>query len=276
MAKKIIITEKQLKDTLSMQLINCNGFVNTLYKYMTASRVLDILENNSHLLGFVSPESWYDPYETKYLNTDYTALNGYRQPKIYCFCARMDNLNEEASWKIYKKENEPLLRMSIRTIDLLIAIDQFAKENDCDVYFSKVDYRLKRKEIDELYLPSSPYHSEFFNNLDDKQYVRIMSLKRWAFNYENEYRIFIIPRNQDKIVNHIKDNVLFIPVPIKMITRFTFNPANKVNSSLVSQIEIAKYEAEYKLIKDRIKTAYSEANVVKSTLYSKVKNVEKI
>ena len=103
-----------------------------------------------------------------------------------------------------------------------------------------------------------------------------MSLKRWAFNYENEYRIFIIPRNQDKIVNHIKDNVLFIPVPIKMITRFTFYPANKANSSLVSQIEIAKYEAEYKLIKDRIKTAYSEANVVKSTLYSKVKNVEKI
>lgn len=276
MAKKIIITEKQLKDTLSMQLINCNGFVNTLYKYMTASRVLDILENNSHLLGFVSPESWYDPYETKYLNTDYTALNGYRQPKIYCFCARMDNLNEEASWKIYKKENEPLLRMSIRTIDLLLAIDQFAKENDCDVYFSKVDYRLKRKEIDELYLPSSPYHSEFFNNLDDKQYVRIMSLKRWAFNYENEYRIFIIPRNQDKIVNHIKDNVLFIPVPIKMITRFTFNPANKVNSSLVSQIEIAKYEAEYKLIRDKIKVAYPEASVVKSTLYSKIKNVEKI
>lgn len=276
MAKKIIITEKQLEDTLSMQLINCNGFVNTLYKYMTASRVLDILENNSHLLGFVSPESWYDPYETKYLNTDYTALNGYRQPKIYCFCARMDNLNEEASWKIYKKENEPLLRMSIRTIDLLLAIDQFAKENDCDVYFSKVDYRLKKKEIDELYLPSSPYHSEFFNNLDDKQYVRIMSLKRWAFNYENEYRIFIIPRNQDKIVNHIKDNVLFIPVPIKMITRFTFNPANKVNSSLVSQIETAKYEAEYKLIRDKIKVAYPEASVVKSTLYSKIKNVEKI
>lgn len=276
MAKKIIITEKQLKDTLSMQLINCKGFKNTLYKYMSASRVLDILENEAHVLGFVSPESWYDPYETKYLNTDYTSLNGYKQPKIYCFCARMDNLNEEASWKIYKKENEPLLRMSIRAIDLLLAIDKFAKENDCDVYFSKVDYRLKKKEIDGLYQPSNPYHSEFFNNLDDKQYVRIMSLKRWAFNYENEYRIFIIPRNQDKIVNHIKDNVLFIPVPIKMITRFTFYPANKANSSLVSQIEIAKYEAEYKLIKDRIKTAYSEANVVKSTLYSKVKNVEKI
>jgi hypothetical protein len=61
-----------------------------------------------------------------------------------------------------------------------------------------------------------------------------------------------------------------------MITRFTFYPANKANSSLVSQIEIAKYKAEYKLIKDRIKAAYPEASVYKSTLYSRVKNVERI
>ena len=49
MAKTIIITEKQLIDTLSMQFINCNSFVNTLYKYMTASRVLELLENEEVL-----------------------------------------------------------------------------------------------------------------------------------------------------------------------------------------------------------------------------------
>ena len=61
-----------------------------------------------------------------------------------------------------------------------------------------------------------------------------------------------------------------------MIKRFTFYPANKVNSSLVSQIEMAKYKAEYKLIKDRIKVVYPEASVCKSRLYSSVKNIEKI
>lgn len=276
MAKKIMISDKQLKDTLSVQLINCSGFVNTLYKYMPASRVLDILENKSHLLGFVSPESWYDPYETKYLNTDYTALNGYIQPKIYCFCTRMDNLNEEASWKIYKKENDPLMRMSIRTIDFLFSINEFAKKYDCDVYFSKVDYSLMKKDIDFLHLPSSSYYNEFFDNLDDKKYVRIMSLKRRAFNYENEYRIFIIPRNQDKIAPHIKNDVLLIPVSIKMIKQFTFYPSNKTDNNLISQIEMAKYEGEYKFVKNRIKAVYPEANVVKSTLYSSVKKVEKI
>lgn len=42
---------------------------------MPASRLLDILEKDPHQIGFVSPEKWYDPYEIKFLNTDYTALN---------------------------------------------------------------------------------------------------------------------------------------------------------------------------------------------------------
>ena len=270
------ITDKQLKDTLSLQLVNCSSFVNTLYKYMTASRVLEILEKKPHQMGFVSPEKWYDPYETKYLNTDYTKLNGYKQPNIYCFCARMDNRNEEASWKIYKKENEPLLRMSIKTNDFLLCLDKFAKEHECDLYFSRVDYRLKKKEIDELHLPSSPYYHEFFDDFNDKQYVKIMSLKRWAFGYENEYRIFIIPRNQDAIKEYLKDGVLFVPVSIEMFIRFTFYPANKSNESLSSQIDKAKYEAEFKLIRERLLLLYPKAKVYKSNLYSSVKKIEKI
>lgn len=272
----VLLTEDQLKKTLSLKLINCNGFVNTLYKYMSAGRVLDILEKDPHQIGFVTPDSWYDPYETKYLKTDYTALGGYVQPEIYCFCARMDNRNEEASWKIYKKDNEPLLRMSIRTVDFLLSLDRFAKVYECDIYFSKVDYRLRSAEIDELYKPSSPYYHEFFSGINDEQYVKVMSLKRWAFNYENEYRIFIIPRNQDAIKDHLKDGVLSVPVPVEMIKRFTFYPAKKVKNNLPSQIEKAKYEAEYKLIRDRIMKAFPEAKVYKSTLYSSVKNIEKI
>ena len=269
-------TDQQLKDALSLQLVNCDRFVNTLYKYMPASRVLDIIEKETHQIGFVSPDLWYDPYETKFLNTDYSTLNGYKQPKIYCFCARMDNLNEEASWKIYKKENEPLLRLSIRTIDFLLSLDKFAREHTCDLYFSKVDYKLKRKEIDGLYLPSSPYFHEYFDGFNDKQYVRVMSLKRWAFNYENEYRIFVIPKDQMAIEEYLKDGVLFIPIPVDMIIRYTFHPMNKANESLSSQIERVKYDAEFKLIKERILNYVPNAKIFKSNLYSEVKKVKKI
>lgn len=272
----IKITDQQLKDALSLQLVNCDKIVNTLYKYMPASRVLDIIEKEPHQIGFVSPDLWYDPYETKFLNTDYTMLDGYKQPKIYCFCARMDNLNEEASWKIYKKENEPLLRLSIRTSDFLLSLDKFAREHTCDLYFSKVDYKLKRKEIDGLYLPSSPYFHDYFDGFNDKQYVRVMSLKRWAFDYEKEYRIFVIPKDQMAIEEYLKDGVLFIPIPVDMIIRYTFHPMNKANESLSSQIERVKYDAEFKLIKKRILNYVPNAKIFKSNLYSEVKKVKKI
>ena len=270
------LIDNPLKKTLSLKLINCSSLVSTLQKYMTASRVLDMLEKYPHQIGFVTPDSWYDPYETKFLNTDYTKLGGYKQPKIYCFCARMDNRNEEASWKIYKKDNEPLLRLSIQTIDFLSSLENFAKDNDCDLYFSKVDYRLQKAEIDVLYKPSSPYFHEFFDGFNDEKYVKVMSLKRWAFNYENEYRIFIIPRNQKTIKRHLINGILFVPFPVDMIKRFTFYPAPKTKGTLLSQIETEKYAAEYKYIRGRIIRSYPKAKVFKSTLYSKVKNIEKI
>lgn len=273
------MTEDQLEDALSINFVNCTKLTGSLFKYMPASRVLEILKNTPHQIAFVSPEKWYDPYETKFLNTDYTALNGYKQPKVYCFCARMDNLNEEASWKIYKNDNEPLLRLKLNTIDFLSSLSDFAKNNQCDLYFSKVDYRLKKKDIDSLSLPSSNYYHEFFDNFDDEQYVKVMSLKRMAFSYENEYRIFLIPRNQDAINNYLKDDddeILNIPIPIEVITRFTFNPAKKTDGSFLSQIDKAKYDAEYKLIKQKILSYYPAANVFKSPLYTQVSKVDKI
>ena len=272
------VTEKQLEDALSINFVNCTKLTGSLFKYMTASRVLEILENTPHQIAFVSPEKWYDPYETKFLNTDYTALNGYKQPKIYCFCARMDNFNEEASWKIYKNDNEPLLRLKLNTIDFLSSLSDFAKNNQCDLYFSKVDYRLVQ-DINKLHLLSSSYYHEFFDNFDDKQYVKVMSLKRMAFSYEKEYRIFLIPRNQDAIKNYLKDDddeILNIPIPIEVISGITFNPAKKSDASFWSLIHNAKYVAESKLIRNKILSCYPGVKVSKSILYTKPSKVDKI
>lgn len=270
------ITPEQLKETLSTQFVNCDKALNTIYKYMTLSRVLEILENKTHQIGFVSPENWNDPYEIKFLNTDYTVLNGYKQPKIYCFCVRMDNINEEASWKIYKKENEPLLRMTIKTNSFLSSLKDFAQKYECNIYFSKVDYRLSSKEINTLHLPKNPYYHEFFDDFDDMQYVKLMSLKRRAFSYENEYRIFMIPKNHKAVESLIINNILFVPIDLKMISRFTINPEDKLDETLSSQINHEKYLAECKFIKKRIRSSYPEVEVYISGLYSKVKNVEKI
>jgi len=259
-----------------IKLVNLSTIPAQIYKYIPTSRVLDILEKEPHQIGFVSPELWYDPYEIKYLNTDYSDLNGYRQPQIYCFCARMDLQNEEASWKIYKKENDPLLRLIIKTKDFVSSLLSFAEDKECDVYLSKVDYHFKKVEIDNLYMLSSPYRQEFFQNFNDEQYVRIMSLKRNAFKYENEVRFFIIPRKLDKIQNDLKNKVLNIPVDINMIKRITYYPADKTDNSLASQIALAKYDAEKKMIRERLKNAFPGVNFMRSVLYQKVNSVTKI
>ena len=191
-----------------------------IYKYICTSRVLDMLEKEPHQIGFVSPELWYDPYEIKYLNTDYTGLNGFRQPLIYCFCARVDLQNEEASWKIYKKDNGPLLRLTIQTDIFIPSLLSFAEEKECDVYLAKVNYDLKKSEIDNLYSTSSPHYQEFFHDFNEEQFIKIMSLKRSAFKYENEVSFFIIPRNPDKIKDNLQNNVLNIPIDVSMIKTY--------------------------------------------------------
>jgi hypothetical protein len=97
-----------------------------------------------------------------------------------------------------------------------------------------------------------------------------------AFGYENEYRFFVIPRKPESIIEYLKDGVLFIPVSIEMIKSFTFYPAPKSNNSVASQIGRVKYDAECKYIKERIIKSYPEAKVYKSSLYSSIKQIEKI
>lgn len=266
------ISEEQLNKLIGIKLVNCNTFVNRLYKYMPLTRVIELLDTKE--LSFVDPKKWYDPYEIKYLETDYSRLNNYKQPKIYCLCARQDTDNEEASWRIYKKEGEPLLRLKINALEFFQEINQFANSNNCSVYLSKIDYSLKRKEIDDLYKENSPKYHDFFDDFNDEKYIRLMSLKRRAYNYENEYRIFIIPENPDSF----KDNdVLKIPInPIKVIERITINPAPRVYDDFISQLKSKSYLAEYAFIKKTIQKMYPEMKVFKSTLYKSTDNVVKI
>lgn len=262
-----------MKEIHLVNLAKCPTYI---HKYMPSSRVLNTLENYPHTIGFVYPELWYDPYEIKYLNTDYTGLNGYKQPKIYCLCARTDNINEEASWKIYQRDNDPLLRLFIQSELFVSNIMKFAEANECDVYLSKINYDLSRSEIDNLYSLSSPHYHNYFQKFNDEQYVKVMSLKRKAFSYENEVRFFIIPSDHDKIKNYITNNVLNVPIDIHAIKRITYYPAHKTDESLASKIEHAKYEAEQKLIRERIMNAHPDVKFVKSTLYKATTGINKI
>jgi len=245
-----------------------------LFKYWSYSRIMELLLNKE--LVFVSPKLWKDPFEKMYLDTDYTEL-GFKQPKIYCFCVTTALKNEEAAWKIYSVNNERTLRCSIETNALFEILSQFAYENNFDVYFGNANYKLNAKEISDLQFPYSKYHNTYFSDFSIEKYLNVMTIKRHAFEYENELRIFMVP---NKIENNSED-ILRIKIPEdklqKLFSGFTIQPFDPViGEDSVAKLENIKNDFERKEIAKSIKLLYGETKVYSSFLYQDIEPIKKI
>lgn len=268
----IKITEEQLKRIANVKLINCDSFQGTIYKYMPLSRVLEMLREKK--LTFVYPELWQDPYETKYLKTDYSSVC-YTQNKIFCLCARMDNLNEEASWKIYKNNQEPLIKVYIKTANLFNYLKAFTERYGCRMYLSKINYEYSKAEINQLYKKEHPLYKEFFIDMDEEKYIKLMSLKRRAFNYENEMRLFIVPEKSDAPFD---GDLLKVDIGFEIFARFTFEPCERIKdeNNILSKLQIARYNGTKECAKAEIIKLFPKAKVFRSTLYSNTDIVSRI
>ena len=268
----IKITENQMIDTLGIIPINLSSFTQTLYKYMPVHRLMDMLREKE--MAFVSPNLWNDPYETKYLETDYSAFN-YKQPPIFACCLRNTNENEEASWKIYS-DGQPIVRVSFRVLNFCQDLHSYCATNRCNPYWSKVEYSLTRREINGLCNPSDENYQRFFSNFCEESYIRLMSLKRKAFSYENEHRFFIVP-TKDSPSTLLKDKMIKIPISIDCITRVTLCPMDRLTDNTInSLLKKASYDSQFKVIKDTIRSIQPNIPVYKSTLYTSSPKVEKV
>ena len=162
-----------------------------LYKY----RKIEDFEASvkSKELVFVSPVLWKDRYERRFLFTDYSKCN-FVQNKIRCMCFTTEGaVNEEAGWKCYSDDkNEKCVRLTFKVDKLLHALDKYAIENKAKIYIGEAIYGLDVNEIYSVHKSDSRYNSIFFpKNFNVSNYLSLMLLKRKAFAYENEIRIFI-------------------------------------------------------------------------------------
>lgn len=268
----IKITDKQMLDTLGIVPINLSSFTMSLYKYMPIQRLIDMLSEKE--IAFVSPNLWKDPYETKYLETDYSAFN-YKQPPIFACCLRNTNDNEEASWKIYS-DGQPIVRVSFNVLKFCQDLHSYCTTYRCNLYWSKIDYSLTRSEINSLCAPTSEHYQNFFTDFDEESYIRLMSLKRKAFAYEKEHRFFIVPTKNSPTI-WLKEKMIKIPISSDCITRVTLCPMDKLtDDSINSLMRKAAYESQFKVIKDTIKSIQPNIPVYKSNLYTSSPRVEKV
>ena len=271
------ITEVLLDPYRHIHLLN--GFTfptnkDTFFKYMPLDRFVSSVEKG--VFVFVSPALWKDPFERMYFGVDCSA-HGYQTEDIACLCvSEKSSTNEDASWKVYADNGGKVVRLSIDRTLFLDMVDDYAEENGYEVYIGKAQYGYEKKEIMDLYKPGSPDYSLFFpSTMERKHYLSVMTLKRSAFEYENEFRVFLV---RDKIP--YEKGLVKIPCEYELsglITDIVLSPypVLPMDKDLVHSVRARMNRLESDELK-RILSGLVGCRVRQSRLYESGKMVGKI
>ena len=246
----------------------------TFFKYIPLERFLSNV--NAGQFVFVSPEVWKDPFERLYFNVDCTT-HGYDTEDIACLCVTdKSSTNEDASWKAYTDQGEKAVRLSIDREAFLQMMEDFAAAEGFEVYVGKAQYGFEKKEIIGLHKPTSSYHNLFFPNpMERMHYLSVMTLKRSAFEYENEFRVFLVKKKID--FNGHK--IVGIPCDYKkLITGIELCPYPPLpdRNKLVHDAFQRFHEAESQELKRILTDLLPKCRIRQSRLYDTEGKVEKL
>ena len=245
----------------------------TVFKYMPMDRFVKSVDNNE--LVFVSPETWYDPFEQLYFGID-CSPKGYKTEDIACMCvSEKSSTNEDASWRVYAGSGSKTVRISLEQDKLLRLLDDYAENNGFEVCIGKVNYAFEKLEIKRLHFPSSKHYSEFFPKaMSREHYLSLMLLKRKSFMYENEVRIFLV-----------KDSIKFDKGLLKiqydysggLVSNVMLSPYPPVRSK--GDIAVAVREKINNLESEEIKKILKSkvgCRIQQSQLYQVCKRIERV
>ncbi len=191
------------------------------YRFVPFCRVKQMFKDNK--ITFISPEKWTDPYEKKYLNVRVNGKNVL--PNIACLCFKTSlNDNSAAFWESKRKDGEPVIRLTFDLCELWNVLNEFAEENNgVEIYVSLANY-VSIQTINHAYQDSSIMKSDL-----RESYIRLMSLKRAAYKYEDELRIFITWEKNDK-------NKVFDEFKKKKILRIDLNESQIIKKILLDPV----------------------------------------
>jgi len=174
-----------------------------LFKIISLDRVDSYLGDNP-CLWFSNLEYWNDAFEKRFVEMKYKKgsklLDYPLKNKIFCTCFS-DQRICEAQWYVYSgnKSIADCIGLKINRIKLLEILEKYSIQHNNDVYIGKVEYQTTTEII------SSVSKNSFLNkgkkkfDINDRNsQLRLLLLKRNAFIYEDEIRIFII-RNENQL-----------------------------------------------------------------------------
>ncbi len=190
-------------------LVNTDNPIEYGYKYMSLeSFVLSLIRGTWQ---FVEPTKWNDEYEGRFYHADYSNIVNQDNcpPQLFATCITGEKANE-AAWKVYAngqglgskcvqiKINMTKLR-EILSGKIEKIIDNNSEEVDGTFYEGKVYYDFSNDEINSLHTLSSPYNKTFFSNFCNESFLKLLLIKRKAYEYEKEIRLFFVPKCHKEI-----------------------------------------------------------------------------
>ena len=198
----------------------------TFYKYMNVERAMQFLKTGEYY--FVEPTAWQDPYEKRFYTADYSLFDSFVPSVTYATCLT-DKISNEAAWKMYRDEGGGLknrsVRFDIRRSEMLRYMD--SEIRDAKVVFGKVNYGYTTNKINKIHKPESrAQYEKYFSDFTEDSFLKLLLIKRKAFEYESEVRMFIVPHFHQPI-NPDRDFAKYV---------FRFSP--KVMKSMIKQISI--------------------------------------
>ena len=219
-----------------------------LYKYMNVERAISFLSSGIYYL--VEPTAWMDPYEKRFYTADYKMVaNQYNPQQIYCTCFT-DKISNEAAWKMYRGKDGGIANRSIRfemnRTALLQYLDRYI-DNKGKIYIGDANYRYTTKMIDNIHKRQSILYSEYFNGFSIHKFLELLLIKRKAFEYESEVRLFYVPNSQDEI--YFDDKLYAIS---QYLITFTENSLRNIIKSI--SIDPSCSQIEFEMIKSKIET----------------------
>lgn len=188
---------------------NVDGNVSTLkeemryesvYRYMTLETFLASFYRKSW--RFFEPSKWNDKFEQRFYCAKYTlpAAMG-NTPQLFATCVTKKE-NSEAAWKVYSNGQglgAHCLQIKLNTSELR----KWLRGTGIQFEERIVKYESEYKILN-LHKKSNPYYHEYFGSFTLNSFLNLLSLKRDAYTYEQEVRLFLIPDDEGKR-NHTKN-----------------------------------------------------------------------
>lgn len=165
----------------------------SLFKYMPLERVLEMFTNKT--IWFANPTIWKDPFEKRFIQNTYN-IGGVLKPypwkdRVYCMCATQ-TATSEAYWNAYSA-GEIGVSIKFNRQNLLNELDRLAAAGN-RIYIGKVQYQqtqdIKAALSGNTFL--NPTGAPITSLGKEELKVRLLLLKRLAYQYENELRFFVV------------------------------------------------------------------------------------